>query len=173
MTTLVIHYTHETYAHVELQQVLAATHENYWIAEGLSAVKKCIKGCIMCKRQRAPLCTQQMAPLLKEQMTPDETLFSFVGIDYFGPLIVKAGRTHLKRYECLFTCLTTRAVHLEVAQNLTADSFIATPQRFSSRRGVPEKVYSNNGTNPVKGDKELRKSIQEWHKSNIEKHDAK
>ena len=160
MTTLFIRYTHETSGHVGLQQVLAATRENL-ILKWLSAVKKAINGCIMCKRQRAPLCTQQMAPLLKEQMTPNKAPFSFGGIDYFGPLIVKAGRTHLKRYGCLFTCLTSRAVHLEVAQSLTADSFIAAFQRFSSRRGVPEKVYSENGTNLVKGDKKLRKSIQE------------
>ena len=97
-------------------------------------------------------------------------MISFVRIDYFGPLVVTAGRAHLKRYWCLFTCLGTRAVHLEVAQSLTADSFIAAFQRFSSRRGVPEKVYSDNGTNLFKGDRELRKSIQEWNKSNIENH---
>ena len=124
----------------------------------------------MCKRQRSSLCTQQMAPLLKEQMTPDKAPFSFVGIVYFGALIVKVRRTHLKRCGCLFTCLTTRALYLEVAQSLTADSFIAAFQRFSSRQEVPEKVYSDNGTNLVKGDRELRKSIQEWNKSNIEKH---
>ena len=61
----------------------------------------------MCKRQPAPLCKQQTAPLLKEQMTSDKAPFSFVGIDYFGPLIVKARRTHWKSYGCLFTCLTT------------------------------------------------------------------
>lgn len=170
VTTLIIRYNHETKGHVGIQHVLAAIRENYWILKGHSAVKKVIKGCIMCKRQHAPLCTQQMAPLLEEQMTPDKAPFSFVGIDYFGPLIVKAGRKHLKRYGCLFTCLTTRAVHLEVAQSLTANSFIAAFQRFSSRRGVPEKIYSDNGTNLVKGDSELRKSIQEWNKSNIEKH---
>ena len=83
---------------------------------------------------------------------------------------MKAGRSHLKRYVCLFTCLTTRAVHIEVANSLTADSFIAAFQRFSGRRGVPEKVYSDNGTNLVKGDKELRKSIQQWNKSMVEQH---
>ena len=91
-------YTHDTNGHVGIQQVLAATCENYWIVKGLSTVKEAIKGCIMCKRQRAPLCTQQMAPLLTEQMAPDKAPFSFVCIDYFGSLIVKAGRTHLKRY---------------------------------------------------------------------------
>ena len=54
----------------------------------------------MCKRQHAPLCTQQMTPLLEEQMSPDKPPVSFVGIDHFGPLIVKTGRTHLKRYGC-------------------------------------------------------------------------
>ena len=80
---------------------------------------------------------------------------------------MKAGRKHLKRYGCLFTCLTSRAVHLEVAHSLTADTFIAAFQRFTSRRGIPEKVYSENGTNLVKGDKELRKHIQEWNNSKI------
>lgn len=112
----------------------------------------------MCKRQHASLCTQQMAPLLEKQMSPNKPPFSFVGIEYFGPLI---GRTHLKIYGCLFMCLTTRAIHLEVSLSSTADSFIPAFQRFSGRRGAPEKVFSDNGTNLVKGDRELRKSIQE------------
>ncbi|MCG8069350.1 MAG: hypothetical protein JAY84_15975 [Candidatus Thiodiazotropha taylori] len=170
VTKIIIRHHHETKGHVGIQQVLAATRENYWIVKGHSAVKKVLKGCIMCKRQHAPLCTQQMAPLLEEQISPDKPPFSFVGIDYFGPLIVKSGRSHLKRYGCLFTCLTTRAVHLEVAHSLTADSFVAAFQRFSCRRGVPVKVFSDNGTNLVKGDKELRKSIQQWNKSVIEQH---
>ena len=170
VTTLIIRFLHETTGHVGIQQVLAATRENYWIVKGHSAVKKVLKGCILCKRQHAPLCTQQMAPLLEEQMSPDKPPFSFVGVDYFGPLIVKAARTHLKRYGCLFTCLTIRAVHLEVAHSLTADSFIAAFQRFISRRGVPEKVFSDNGTNLVKGDKELRKSLQEWNESKTGRH---
>ena len=156
--------------HVGAQQVLARVREKYWILKGQSTVKRVIKSCVKCKMQHTPLCTQQMAPLLEEQMTPDKPPFSFVGIDYFGPLTVKAGRTHLKRYGCLFTCLTTRAVHLEVTHSLTADSFIAAFQRFTSRRGVPERVFSDNGTNLVKGDKELRKSLQEWNKSKIERH---
>ena len=170
VTTLIIRHLHETKGHVGMQQVLAATRENYWIVKRHSAVKKVIKGCIMCKRQHASLCTQQMAPLLEEKISPDKPPFSFVGIDYFCPLIVKAGCTHLKGYGCLFTCLTARSVHLEVAHSLTADSFIAAFQRFSGRRGAPEKVFSDNGTNLVKGDRELCKSIQEWNKSTIEKH---
>ena len=170
VTTLIICFLHEINGHVRIQQVLAATPERCWIVKGHSAVKKVLKVCILCERQHVPLCTQQMAPLLEEQMFPDKPPFSFVGIDNFGLLIVKAGRTHLKRYGCLFTCLTTRAVHLEVAHSLTAASFIAAFQCFLARRGVPEKVFSNNGTNLVKGDKDLRKSTQQWNISMIERH---
>ena len=68
-------------------------------------------------------------------------------LDYFGPLFVKQGRSQVKRYGCLFTCLTMRAVHIEVAHTLEADSFICAYQCFVSRRGKPKEIYSDNGTN--------------------------
>lgn len=170
VTDLIIRFYHETHGHVGRQQVLATIRRKYWIIKGSSTVKKVITRCIQCKRQSSPLCSQQMAPLLKEQITADKPPFTYVGVDYFGPLIVKSGRSHVKRYGCLFTCLASRAVHIEIAHSLTTNSFIAAFQRFISRRGVPEKVYSDNGSNLVSGDHELRKSIQEWNKSNISKY---
>ncbi|XP_060555752.1 uncharacterized protein LOC132716484 [Ruditapes philippinarum] len=102
-----------------------------------------------------------------------------------GPTFLSKGREHwpkysgnfipevseddveVKRYGCIFSCLTSRAVHLEVTHSLSTDSFIAALQRFISRRGLPEKVYSDNGTNLVSGDCELRKSLREWNQSEI------
>ena len=170
VTKLIIRHYHETYGHVGTQQVLAATREKYWIVKGPSTVKRTIKECFLCRRQSGQPCKQQMAPLLQEQTTPNKPPFSFVGVDFFGPLIVKVGRSHVKRYGCLFTCLTTRAVHIEIAHSLDTDSFIAAFQRFTSRRGHPEKVFSDNGTNLVAGDRALRESMQQWNQSKIEKH---
>ncbi|XP_060551983.1 uncharacterized protein LOC132713411 [Ruditapes philippinarum] len=150
VTRMIIRHIHENNGHAGKQHVLAASREKYWILQGPSAVKNIVKNCIICRRQHTPLMTQQMAPLLPEQTTPDEPPFTNVGIDYFGPLIVKAERTHVKRYGCLFTCLATRAVHLEVTHTLTTDSFTAAFQRFTARRGY-QKVFSDNGTNLVSG----------------------
>ena len=62
-----------------------------------------------------------MANLPKERLTPDKPPFTFVGVDYFGLIEVKQGRSHVKRYRCLFTCLTMRVVHIEVAHFLDTD----------------------------------------------------
>ena len=87
--------------------------------------------------------------------------FSKVGVDFFGPLKVKHLRKQEKRYGCPFTCMVTRAVHLEVAFSLSTDSFIMCLRRFIVRRGKPTVIYSDNGTNFVGANCELRECISD------------
>ena len=70
--------------------------------------------------------------------------------------IQERGKRHKKRYSCLFTCLATRAVHLEIAFGLITDSFLNAIYRVASRRGLPYEVYSDNGTNFMGADRELQ-----------------
>jgi hypothetical protein len=95
--------------------------------------------------------------------------FTYVGIDYFGPLYVRQGRSHPKRYGCLFTCITTRGVHIEVAESLDTDAFITALRRFINLRGTPKSVYSDNGTNLRGGENEIRESLQDWNQAGINK----
>lgn len=124
VTSLIIRHYHETEGHVGTNQVLATTRQRYWIIKGPSTVKRVVKKCLTCIRQQKPLCSQQMAPLQAEQTTPDKPPFTYVGVDFFGPLTVRVGRSHLKRYGCLFTCLTSRAVHIEIVHSLDLYGFI-------------------------------------------------
>ena len=103
-----------------------------------------------------------MASLPKDrlQVAPP---FTKVGVDYFGPIMVKHSRKQEKRYGCLFTCM----VHLEVTKSLEADSFINALRRFVARRGPPSDIYSDNGTNFVGADRELKQSLKEWNQSQI------
>ena len=88
-----------------------------------------------------------MAELPAERVAVNQPAFSCVGVDVFGPFLVKYGRSEVKRYTCLFTCLSTRAVHLEKIDSLDTSSFINAFCRFTARRGHPQTVYSDNATN--------------------------
>ena len=73
----------------------------------------------------------------------------------------------------IFTCLACRAVHLEVAHTLNTDSFLAAFSRFTARRGTPNLVYSDNGTNLTAAERELREMIDGFDKDKISsKHKA-
>jgi hypothetical protein len=89
-------------------------------------------------------------------------VFTSVGVDYFGPILVKHGRKNEKKYGCIFTCLVTRAVHVEVADSLTTDSFLNCLHRFIARRGAPRLIRSDNGTNFIGADRELRQELTRW-----------
>ena len=74
----------------------------------------------------------------------------------------------MKRYGVLFTCLASRAVHLEMAASLDTDAFINALRRFVARRGQVRVMRSDNGTNLVGGERELREAMQDWNTYRIE-----
>ncbi|KAI8117106.1 hypothetical protein CVS40_10934 [Lucilia cuprina] len=86
--------------------------------------------------------------------------FIYVGIDYFGPLLVIIRRSSEKRYRVLFTCLTTRAVHFEIAYSLSTTSCIIAIRSFIARRGTPREWWSDNGINFRGAERELSEAFQ-------------
>lgn len=105
--------------------------------------------------------------LPQDRVSPDEPPFTRVGVDLFGPFAVKRGRTTVKRYGVICTCLSVRAVHLEVASSLDTDSFVNALRRFIARRGQVSEVRSDNGTNFVGAERELREAIGKWNQAQI------
>ena len=95
--------------------------------------------------------------------------FAHTSVDYGGPFVTiqGSGKKREKRYLCLFTCLASRAVHLEMAYGLDTDSFLNAFFRFVNRRGVPVKMLSDRGTNFVGADKELKEIIRNLDSDNV------
>ena len=86
-----------------------------------------------------------MVDLPSDRLTRDDPPFTHAGIDFFGPLYLKRGRSILKHYGCLFTCLTMRATHIEVTQSLDTDSFINALRRFVAAEVVQELLEATMG----------------------------
>ena len=110
---------------------------------------------------------QLMADLPKERLMPYEPPFIYTGVDFFRPFYVKRGRGSEKVYGCLFTCFTSRTIHIEDVSSLETNAFIQALRRFISNRGCPKEIWSDNGTNFVGTDKEIQRSIREWNENEL------
>ncbi|KFD61219.1 hypothetical protein M514_26603 [Trichuris suis] len=141
--------------HSRTERVLADLRTEYWIMGGRRTVRRIIVRCSYCRRMNAKPCQQFMAPLPKERLYCAAPAFTNVGVDFFGPFEVLIGRKHAKRYGCIFTCLVSRASHLEVTHSLDTQSFILALRRFIARRGQPSVIYCDNGRNFVAAAKTL------------------
>ncbi|XP_028405230.1 uncharacterized protein LOC114527733 [Dendronephthya gigantea] len=166
VVTLIIPFYHDLSGHCGLEYVLSVLRERFWIIRARVLIKSVLNRCFDCKKRQAPVGEQKMADLPTDRVTAGKPPFTNVGVDCFGPFMVKLGRSHAKRYGVLFTCLTI-AVHIEVANSLDTDSFLNAFRRFVARRGLPEEIRSDNGTNFVSGNHELRKAIKAWNQEKI------
>ncbi|XP_077969292.1 uncharacterized protein LOC144423012 [Styela clava] len=169
VTNLVIDMYHEREGHSGTLHVLSAIREKFWIIKGHATVRRRLSKCFTCCRWNSKVGEQVMAPLPKVRVTPSDHAFMETACDYFGPILVKRGRSEEKRYGCMFSCMATRAVHIEIAKSLDTSSFINVFQRFINRRGRPRKMYSDNGTNFIGAERELREGIQNWNQNQISK----
>ena len=170
VTTLIVRTYHVNNYHVKTERLLADLRHLYWIPKGRRVVKSIISKCVICRKIDARTQTPLMAPLPEARLTPHVAPFTFTGIDFFGPLTVSMGgrgRRLEKRWVCLFTCLTVRAVHLVVCHGLSADEFLLALSQFISVRGRPREIFSDNGTNFTATERELqldRNASQiKWH----------
>lgn len=158
-TRLLIRRYHEEAAHTGRETVLNTLRQRFWVLNGRNAVKSAWNDCQGCKVRRARPEPPLMGQLPDVRMTGGGRPFRFTGLDYFGPLTVKVGRHREKRYGALFTCLTVRAIHVEVTHDLTTSSAIMAVRRFIARRGCPEQIWSDNATTFRGADRELKQSV--------------
>ncbi|KAK2874939.1 hypothetical protein Q8A73_024345 [Channa argus] len=165
---LILQDIHERIGHGGRNHVLSTLRQRYWIPNAISAIRKILSSCRTCRRLHGATGRQQMADLPLSRVLPDEPPFTRTGVDCFGPFTIKRGRTTAKRYGVIFTCMATRAVHIEVAASLDTDSFINALRRFIARRGQVLEIHSDNGTNFVGAERELKRSLEEWNMSKIE-----
>ena len=141
--SLILQHFHEATLHGGGQLTLNTSREEYWIPKGKNLVTKIIKNCVKCSRFSNEIPAQVMADLPAERIIESRP-FTNTGIDLAGPLTTKPDN---KTYIAVFVCFTTKATHLEIVQDLTKESCISALKQFIGRRGKPEKIFSDNGTN--------------------------
>ena len=118
--------------------------------------------CVWCRKRKAKTVTPIMSDFPAERLSYRQPSLSNCGVGYFGPFHVTIRRSSEKRWGFLFTCLTPRAIHIELVPSLDTSSCVMAIERFVSRRGTPSIIWSDNGTNLVGAEKELLLCIKNW-----------
>ena len=134
LTYVIIQNTHvNLVGHSGVYATLNCLCQRFWIVNARVTVRRVVSNCVTCRKTNSNLEHQYMANLPVARFQIHQPPFSHVGVDFFGPLLVKVKRSEVKRYGCLFTCMTTRAIHLELAQDMSSSSFINVLRRFVAR----------------------------------------
>jgi hypothetical protein len=144
LTHLIIERTHKKLLHSGVSQTLSRLRHQYWVIQGRATVKKVLNSCFMCRKvEGGPYEMPKMAPLPRKRVS-ESTPFTQTGVDYLGPLAIKENSEISKVWICLFTCMVTRAIHMEMVRDMTSVSFMNCLRRFIATRGKPKQILSDN-----------------------------
>lgn len=158
-TKLLIRHTHVRIHHLGVRIVLSELRHQFWILKARQSIKKILHTCLPCKIANNRRGQEVEAPLPSDRVRPTKP-FVVTGVDFAGPLYIKVGRETRKAYIVLFTCATTRALHLELSSDMSTERFLMAFRRFSGRRGLPHTMYSDNATTFQAANRELTELSQ-------------
>ena len=154
--------------HGGINTTVMRSRAKVWIIQGAKLAKKVVNQCYRCRLNKKKLLNQVMAPLPEERLTP-APVFNSVALDLFGPLefrdLVKK-RVTGKGWGVIFVCMATSAVHLELVESYSTESFLQALRRFICIRGTPSLIQSDRGTQLTAAAKEVCNwdfsEIREW-----------
>ena len=158
LARLIILDAHHSTLHGGTTQTIAEIRSHFWIPACRNQVRKLIMNCVTCSRFNGKPEHPLMGDLPKKRVTIPSKVFKDVGLDFGGPFLCKEKDKEFRKvYMALFDCFASKAVHLEVVSDLTTQACIAALRRFTSRRGCPVAIYSDNATNFTESQAELAK----------------
>ena len=162
-TDLVIKQAHEQVFHNGIKETVCKTRQTYWVPCCRELVKRIIRQFFVCKKLEGKFFDVEPIPALPENRVTDSTPFCTSGLDFLGPLYVHSESVDTaveKVYVCLYTCSSTRAIHLKLCKNLKVTEFLMSFRRFSARRGLPCMLISDKAKTFTSSSPEIRKIVR-------------
>lgn len=158
ISKMILREEHVKNLHPGVSSMFVIVRQRYWILGARNLIRKITHECLKCFRYSRQNTEQRMADLPSVRVLQSYP-FENAGCDYAGPFTLKLHRGRnsktSKGYICLFVCLVTSAIHLELVSDLSTDSFLSALRIFMARRGKCSTIYSDNGKNFVGGKRKL------------------
>ncbi|XP_075157748.1 uncharacterized protein LOC142231014 [Haematobia irritans] len=165
---LYLSHLHQVLAHADCTLMCRMVQTEFYISRLKPRVKSIIHKCKTCIIFKQKSCSQIMAPLppLRCTLSPP---FHITGIDFAGPFELKSSTLRrspiIKGYVSIFVCFATKAIHLEPCSELSSLAFEAAFTRFVGRRGLPQRVVSDNGRNFIGASRKMLKEFASFVKT--------
>ena len=137
--------------HHSISETLARSRQKVWIVRGRNLAKKVCSSCYLCKRMNQKLATQQMSQIKEESLTVCPP-FTFISLDFAGPVIVKGAVNSRARMKCwllVYCCRSTKAVEILPTCGYSTQDFLLRHEEFVSRHGIPQSIVSDRGSQLV------------------------
>ena len=154
--------------HCGIDRTVLRSRRTAWVIRGRRLARKVVSRCHECRRRRKIVEGQRIAPVPESRLPPSPPFYS-TAVDIFGPLEVRdtvKRRTTRKVWGVLFVCTVIGAIHLEVSEDYSTDSFLQCLRRFISLRGTPARFQSDPGTQLVAAAKQVGtwdfSKLEEW-----------
>jgi len=171
ISKLNLEHEHRENLHPGISFLFVIVRQRFWIIGARYLIRRITHNGLSCFRQRYHTAQQKMAHLPSVRVT-QALPFVNTGCDYAGPLFLKDAKVRKPRiskgYICLFVCMVTSAIHLELATDLTTETFLAALRRFVSLRGKCSKIYSDNGTNFIEATNEMQELLSSQRHKDID-----
>ncbi|KAF6204000.1 hypothetical protein GE061_002339 [Apolygus lucorum] len=170
-TNLVVDHFHRQGHHIGPTALLAMIRQEYWIPKARNLIRALRHKCVVCTRFSRNSIVPFMGDLPKSRFAAARP-FLITGVDFAGPFLCREtsrrNSHHIKAYLCLFLCMSSRALHLEVATSLSVEGFLDAFDRFSSRRGLPSQMVSDCGTNFQGAARYIQEVYDLWQRSEVQ-----
>lgn len=146
LARLLITSVHQRIAHYGVDYTIAHLMQKYWILSVRAQVKVVCRNCPKCRRESDPSYRYPDPAPLPADRVQENYPFAVTGVDYTGAIKDISKGERISVYILLFTCGVTRAIHLEVVEDMTAGSFINALKRFTGHHPIPRLIYSDNAS---------------------------
>ena len=141
LTTLIVHHIHKTNLHTGVNATVTSLRQKYWIPSARQVVKSILRRCVTCRRVIGKPYSRPEPPPLPSVRTRQCRPFEVT-----GALHIKTPDGSGKVYVCLFTCSVTKAIHLEIVNDLSVEKFLQALRRFAARKSLPRTMLSDNAS---------------------------
>ena len=170
VTKLIIMSYHEANHHSHYKTIVANLMQRFFIANIVWEVKKTIReNCYSCKRRNAKPDQPRMGDLPGYRLASHTNPFTYSIIDICGPFLIRVNRRTEKRWLLVISCLTTRAIHMEVLYTMNTNSCLMGLNNWINLRGAPKRIVSDNGSNFVGGKNLIKTYHNRWNAELLKK----